>query len=68
MINGIKNIYVVFDAHSILHASGNILSNLMKKYGEEKVKFSVSIRDYEISESLKKVLNNEAKSYQEKSA
>ena len=56
-IKSVDKIYVVMDAHTILHNSESLLSSLYKKYGEQKVNLSISLNDCEIPDDLEKIFN-----------
>ncbi len=56
-INAINSIYVVMDSHTALHNSENLLTNLHKKYGEDRIKLSISIKDCTIPNSIKELLD-----------
>ena len=45
------------DSHTILHASENLLSCLVKKYGENRVVLNISIKDCEIPSNLEEIFN-----------
>ena len=56
-IQGIDNVYVVMDLHTIFHNSENLLSSLNKKYGEENVKLCVSLNNSDIPCELENNFN-----------
>ena len=56
-IQGIDNVYVVMDLHTIFHNSENLLSSLNKKYGEENVKLCVSLYNSDIPSELENNFN-----------
>lgn len=56
-IQGIDNVYVVMDLHTIFHNSENLLSSLNKKYGEENVKLCVSLNNSDIPSELENNFN-----------
>lgn len=45
------------DSHTILHTSENLLSCLVKKYGENRVVLNISIKDCEIPNNLEEIFN-----------
>ena len=47
------------DSHTALHNSENLLSSLNKKYGEDRIKLSISIKDCAIPNSLTDVFNRQ---------
>ena len=47
------------DSHTILHTSENLLSSLIKKYGEDRVRLNISIKDCEIPSSLEEIFDKE---------
>lgn len=59
-IGNINNIYVVMDSHTILHTSENLLSCLVKKYGENRVVLNISIKDCEIPSNLEEIFNKKS--------
>ncbi len=62
-IKNITRIYVVMDMYTIHHNSGCLMSNLINKYGEEKIDLDVSLNDCEIPESLEIKLESNTKKY-----
>lgn len=48
------------DSHTILHTSENLLSGLIKKYGEDRVILNTSIKDCEIPSNLGEILNKKS--------
>lgn len=58
-IKYVNNVYVVMDAHTILHNSENLLSCLNKKYGEKCVKMCVSLNNGDIPKELEIIFNKE---------
>ncbi len=59
-IQGVNNVYVVMDLHTVLHTSSFISLNLEKIYDAEKIRSFFSIRDNEIPITLKEELNKES--------
>ena len=58
-IKYVNNVYVVMDAHTILHNSENLLSCLNKKYDENCVKMCVSLNNGDIPKDLEILFNKE---------
>ena len=58
-IKYVNNVYVVMDAHTILHNSENLLSCLNKKYSETCVKMCVSLNNGDIPKDLEIIFNKE---------
>ena len=58
-IKYVNNVYVVMDAHTILHNSENLLSCLAKKYGENCVKMCVSLNNGDSPKELEIIFNKE---------
>lgn len=48
IIKNVEDVYLVMDLHTILHNSENLLSNVYKIYGEDKINFTISLKDLEI--------------------
>lgn len=43
------------DSHTVLHNSENLLSNLYKIYGEDKINLNIALKNCEIPSNLDKI-------------
>lgn len=51
-IENVNKVYLVMDYHTVLHNSDSLLSNLKKKYSEERLELSFSLNCCKIPEKL----------------